>query len=360
MLQQTQVKTVLPYWERWMRELPDIAALARVPPEKLHKLWEGLGYYTRVRNMQRTAQLVIEQHGGRFPDDLGQLLELPGIGRYTAGAVCSIAFNQPRPILDGNVARVLSRLFGIAGNVRETATRETLWQIAGDLVLRASEEASGKGRRASDFNQSLMELGALVCAPRQPRCGDCPVAGCCVALRQDRVQELPCMGPRAPATPRRFIAFVARNRARFLVRQRPAGGVNAHLWEFPNVELGPAQACHQNDAGAVGRARSSRPGVAAPPDSLEADLQPALSPITVSLAALGALGVVPEALEPLCTIRHSITRYRITLTVYQAGGLRPHGVARAKGQWLARNELSGLAFASAHKQILRRLGLLQR
>ena len=134
MLQQTQVKTVLPYWERWMRELPDIAALARVPPEKLHKLWEGLGYYTRVRNMQRTAQLVIEQHGGSFPDDLGQLLELPGIGRYTAGAVCSIAFNQPTPILDGNVIRVLTRLFGIAKNPKEKETNTLLWQLAEELV----------------------------------------------------------------------------------------------------------------------------------------------------------------------------------------------------------------------------------
>ena len=205
-----------------------------------------------------------------------------------------------------------------------------------------------------------MELGALVCASRQPRCDACPIREQCVARRQERVLELPDLGRRVRATPRRFVAFVVRHRNRFLVRQRPAGVVNAHLWEFPNVELGPAQACHQNDAGAVGRARSSRPGVATPPDSLEADLQPALSPITVSLAALGALGVVPEALEPLCTIRHSITRYRITLTVYQAGGLRPHGVPPAKGQWLARNELSGLAFASAHKQILRRLGLLQR
>src|SRR5215468_11121890 len=116
MLQQTQVKTVLPYWERWMEALPNIHALAKATPEKIHKLWEGLGYYTRVRNMQRAAQIVVKEHGGRFPSDFVAVLGLPGIGRYTAGAICSIAFNQPTPILDGNVTRVLTRLFGIKGD----------------------------------------------------------------------------------------------------------------------------------------------------------------------------------------------------------------------------------------------------
>ena len=139
MLQQTQVKTVLPYWERWMRALPNLAALAKAKPHTLHKLWEGLGYYTRVRNLQRAAQLIMAQHGGRFPHDFEDVLALPGIGRYTAGAICSIAFNQPQPILDGNVIRVLTRLFGIAGNPRERKTNARLWQLAEDLVLQAAE-----------------------------------------------------------------------------------------------------------------------------------------------------------------------------------------------------------------------------
>ena len=139
MLQQTQVKTVLPYWERWMRALPNLIALAKAKPQKLHKLWEGLGYYTRVRNMQRAAQIIIAQHWGRFPHDFEDVLALPGIGRYTAGAICSIAFNQPRPILDGNVIRVLTRLFGIAGNPRERSVNTRLWQLAEELVLQAAE-----------------------------------------------------------------------------------------------------------------------------------------------------------------------------------------------------------------------------
>lgn len=138
MLQQTQVKTVVPYWERWMRALPDIRALARAKPERLHKLWEGLGYYTRVRNMHQAAQLILERHSGKFPTLFEDILELPGIGRYTAGAISSIAFHQPRPILDGNVIRVLTRLFGIAGDPRERSTNATLWRLSEELVHRAA------------------------------------------------------------------------------------------------------------------------------------------------------------------------------------------------------------------------------
>ena len=310
MLQQTQVKTVVPYWRRWMRALPDMAAVARAKPERLHKLWEGLGYYARVRNLQKAAQLIVEKHGGRFPEEFERVLELPGIGRYTAGAICSIAFNQPKPILDGNVARVLTRLFGVAGNPREKETNTRLWEIAEELVRRAA--------KPSDLNQALMELGALVCTPREPRCGVCPVAVHCVAYRQGRVQELPSLGQRVRAMPRRFVAFVARKGGRLLVRQRPAGVVNAHLWEFPNAELGP------DDSG-------------------------------LRRAARRVLGLRPKTLQPLCVIKHSITRYRITLEVFRVAGNQRVGAAPAKGRWVREKELSQLAFASAHKKILRRL-----
>ena len=333
MLQQTQVKTVLPYWERWMRALPKLAALAKAKPHRLHKLWEGLGYYTRVRNLQRAARLIVEQHGGQFPHDFDALLALPGIGRYTAGAVCSIAFDQPQPILDGNVIRVLTRLCGIAGNPRERKTNARLWQLAQKLVLQAAETGARKSpsphasrithhasRPCSQFNQSLMELGALVCTPRQPRCGVCPIAKHCVAYREGRVEQLPGLSRRARATPRRFVAFVAQRRGLFLVRQRPAGVVNAHLWEFPNLELSP------DDSDLRGAARR-------------------------------ALGVCPQTLEPLPTIKHSITRYRITLEAYQLKGRQAARIpAETQGRWLGRSRLKQLAFTSAHKQILRRLG----
>ena len=134
MLQQTQVKTVMPYWERWMHKLPTIKSVAAANPDKIHKLWEGLGYYTRARNLQKAAQMILRERAGKFPENFDDVLSLPGIGRYTAGAICSIAFNQPKPILDGNVIRVLTRIFGIAENPREKVTNQLLWQIAEELV----------------------------------------------------------------------------------------------------------------------------------------------------------------------------------------------------------------------------------
>src|SRR5258707_674998 len=214
MLQQTQVKTVIPFWSRWMRELPTIEAAAKAPSSKIHKLWEGLGYYTRVRNLQKAAQIIVEKHGGKFPENFDEVLALPGIGRYTAGAICSIAFNQPTPILDGNVIRVLARLFGIKGDPREKKTNAKLWRIAQHLVnsvqhkfrsSRRKEAHSAFGRQdqslltsaattpnnCSHLNQSLMELGALICTPKNPRCSDCPLKSKCVADRKRIVYLLP-------------------------------------------------------------------------------------------------------------------------------------------------------------------------
>ena len=332
MLQQTQVKTVLPYWERWMRALPNIAALAKAKPQTLHKLWEGLGYYTRVRNLQRAAKVIVEQHGSRLPSNFETLLALPGIGRYTAGAICSIVFDQPQPILDGNVMRVLTRSCGIAGDPRERKTNARLWHLAEEMVLLAAQtdmhtatplhatrNTQHASRPCSEFNQSLMELGALVCTPRQPRCDLCPIATHCVAYRQGRIHQLPGLSRRIRTTPRRFVAFIAQRRGRFLVRQRPAGVVNAHLWEFPNLEL--------------------------PPEDSE-----------LRRAARRTLGVLPRTLELLATIKHSITRYRITLDAYQISSREAARIPeKTQGRWLCHSRLSQLPFTSAHRQILRRL-----
>ena len=325
MLQQTQVKTVLPYWERWMRALPDLRALARAKPVRLHKLWEGLGYYTRVRNLQQAARIIIERHRGQFPSDFGALLELPGIGRYTAGAICSIAFNQPKPILDGNVIRVLTRLYDIAGNPRQPQTNARLWQVAEELVREAAQAEAGPKRSrtarpgaCSCLNQALMELGALLCTPREPQCRACPVAPLCVAQRDRRVLELPHRGRVARPTPRRFVAFVAARQGRLLVRQRPAGVVNAHLWEFPSLEL----------------------------SSADSDLP---------RAARHVLKLRPARLDPLCTIRHTITRYRITLVVYRVVIRDGAGESASRGRWLLPKQLRRLPFTSAHGKILQRL-----
>jgi A/G-specific adenine glycosylase len=329
MLQQTQVKTVIPYWERWLRELPTVETAAKTSPDKIHKLWEGLGYYTRVRNLQLAAKQIVEKHGGEFPRNLDDILALPGIGRYTAGAICSIAFNQPTPILDGNVIRVLTRIFGIAGNPREKETNARLWKLAKALVALAKvqrwgettgEPARGDARptkngNCSHLNQSLMELGALVCTPRNPQCEVCPAKKLCVAFRENRVNELPNLGKREAATARRFVAFVVEQNGSFLVRQRPAGVVNAHLWEFPNVEIFNGK---------------SDP----------------------KLAAKNVLGITPSKLQPLCTVKHSITRYRITLEAFRAQ-LRgtSHTNSSKVGIWKTAAQMQRLAFTAAHKKL---------
>jgi A/G-specific adenine glycosylase len=331
MLQQTQVKTVIPFWNRWMKELPTIESAANASTDKIHKLWEGLGYYTRARNLQKAAQQIM-QNGKqkaqsekiKFPETFEKILELPGIGRYTAGAICSIAFNQPTPILDGNVIRVLTRIFGIAENPKEKETNQWLWNLAEQLVSRAknAKTKANKSSRPSrisretnsysHLNQSLMELGALICTPRNPQCSICPVKKCCVALKEKRVEELPNLGKRTTATVRHFIAFAIEQNGKFLVQQRPAGIVNAHLWEFPNFEINGSK----------------------------------LSPQEIFQKQFA---VEPLQLQPLCKLKHSITRYRITLQAFHARSRK--NSKRFEGKWLTPSEFEALAFTAAHKKL---------
>jgi len=325
MLQQTQVKTVIPYWERWLRELPTIQDLAASPEQKLLKLWEGLGYYTRVRNLQKGAQQIIERHGGQFPTAHEDLLALSGIGRYTAGAIGSIAFNQPVPLLDGNVIRVFTRFHGISENAKEKATAIRLWQIAAALVNEAAglpqapaSKKEAELRHCSDFNQSLMELGATICTPAQPACLLCPLQKNCVASRDSRQSELPNLGERTAATQRRFFAYVIHREQSVLVRQRPAGVVNAGFWELPNLEV-------------------------------ELKTKDALN------AAQKAWSYAFTAAEPLCVIKHSITRYRITLEAFRAE-VKPKATLPAElGEWYPLAKLHDLPFTSAHGKIRKQL-----
>ena len=317
MLQQTQVQTVIPYWTRWMRALPNPAALAAAPLQSVLKLWEGLGYYSRAQNLRKAAQRIVAEHGGVFPESIEAVLDLPGIGPYTAGAISSIAFGQPAPILDGNVTRVLCRVFRITGDPRAARVRARLWRLASSLVEAAAPGDPGPRTERSHLNQSLMELGATVCTPRNPLCGQCPLRDDCLALQTGVVARLPRPALRPAATRRRTAAFLIGRNGKWLVRQRPAGGVNAGLWEFPNTEL---------------------------PDS-HTDPRP---------AAQALLGTDPGPLIPLGIIRHTITRYRISLETYHASD--PQGPARLPGAaWLTLEELRRLPLAAAHKKILGRL-----
>ncbi|MBE7502842.1 MAG: A/G-specific adenine glycosylase [Verrucomicrobiales bacterium] len=332
MLQQTQVTTVIPYWERWMREWPDVRALAEAPLDRVLKLWEGLGYYRRARNLHGAAGRLVREREGRFPRSFEDILALPGVGRYTAGAICSLAFNHPTPVVDGNVTRVLARVLGLRQNVQRPATQRRLWTVAGELVEAARDwrspgswgGATGwrrrrvKERPCGALNEALMELGAVVCVPQNPRCELCPLRKACVAHRLGLSRRLPVKGRSARTSERREYVFVCERQGRWLVRQRPAGVVNEHLWEFPGL----AQDGHA-------------------------------SPLAAAQALLGT-GI--REVRPWMTVRQSITRHRYVLAVCRVQLGRGERGTASGGRWLSRAACEERAFSAGHRKILQRLG----
>ena len=228
MLQQTQMDTVLPYFERWMKALPDLRALAQADPKKVLKLWQGLGYYSRARNLQKSANEILEKHGGRFPDDYEKILALKGVGRYTAGAIASIAFNRERPIVDGNVLRVLSRVYAIRRSIDVPKNRESFWGLQEKLIPRGG---------ARDFNQALMELGALVCTVQNPACPACPIRQFCRAHKQGDPEAYPVRSPRRKTVKVEAAALALKKDGKYLIRLRPVGKIMGGLWEFPEWKL---------------------------------------------------------------------------------------------------------------------------
>ena len=222
MLQQTQVETVIPYFARFLAAFPTVHALAAAPLDSVLKLWEGLGYYSRARNLHQAAQKVSQDLGGQFPQTLEGLLLLPGIGRYTAGAISSIAFNQPAPLLDGNVIRVFARLTDLDADVTQPAVKESLWKLAEEWLDRT---------RPGDYNQSLMELGRVVCKPRAPLCASCPVSQHCKAFANG-TQNLRPVKKRKAATPHYDVAagMVWNDAGQVLIAQRPLDGLLGGLW----------------------------------------------------------------------------------------------------------------------------------
>ena len=233
MLQQTRVETVIPYYASFLARFPDVHALATADQDDVFGEWAGLGYYSRARNLQAAARAIVDEHDGELPDDVEGLRSLPGIGRYTAGALASIAFDQCEPLVDGNVARVLSRLLGIREDVKSRAIQDRLWDEAGQLV---------EGDRPGDLNQALMELGATVCTPRAPRCPACPWRRRCDAKRVGDAEALPVKAAKKP--PRKMISAAAwierggthNKNTRVLAVRRPSGGLMGGLWELPGGE----------------------------------------------------------------------------------------------------------------------------
>ncbi|MCX5741283.1 MAG: A/G-specific adenine glycosylase [Proteobacteria bacterium] len=234
MLQQTRVATVIPYWERWMARFPTVQALAVAPLDDVLAAWAGLGYYSRARNLQKGAQHVVDSWRGELPRQAGELRAIPGIGPYTAGAIASIAYGERAPLVDGNVARVLARVFGIAHDIKSTIGQRVLWERAGELMSALPADAA-----PGNLNQGLMELGATACAPTGPRCLGCPLASHCVAARDGRQAELPVVAKRKrvdelPVIERELL-WIEQGGAIVLVRRAATSGLWAGLWELPEV-----------------------------------------------------------------------------------------------------------------------------
>jgi len=314
MLQQTQVATVIPFFERWLARFPDVQALAAAQLDEVLKAWEGLGYYARARHLHRAAQLIVAQHGGQLPADRKALRALPGIGDYTAGAILSLAFGQAEPVLDGNVRRVLSRVYDVADEVSAATTTRRLWELAAALVAAAPEG------RAGDLNEGLMELGALICLPQKPACPVCPLADLCLARRRGTQAARP-MKAAAPRTPHYdVVAAVIQDAAgRYLLVQRPADGLLGGLWGFPG-------------------------GTAAEGEALDAAL-------SRTVAEQTGIQVRPGA--ALRAIKHAYTHFRITLHPFRAAHTagEPRPLRCADVRWVAAADLAAYAFPVTDRKI---------
>lgn len=312
MLQQTQVTTVIPYFERFVARFPTVEALAAAPLDDVLKLWESLGYYSRARNLHRAAQIVAQDLGGQFPPTVEGLLLLPGIGRYTAGAIASLAFGIDAPVLDGNVIRVLARLFDIAEDVRDAATLKRLWALAERLVPPG---------QAGPWNEGLMELGRTICTPKSPGCERCPVAAHCVARVLGVQEQRPVKAPKA-RTPHYDVtaAVITRADGQVLIAQRPLDKMLGGLWEFPGGKREPGESLQ---------------------DCLRREIREELG---IEIAVGAQIG----------TVRHGYTHFRITLYAFDCTLISgaPQAVQCAAWTWAALDDLDRYAFPVTDQKIV--------
>ena len=312
MLQQTRVETALPYYERFLDRFPDVGSLAAASEEEILRLWEGLGYYSRARHLHQAANQVMAQFGGRIPESLDRLQELPGIGRYTAAAIAAIAFRQDALALDGNLKRVLARLFDVHLDPRSSEGERELERRAADILPRG---------RASEFNQGLMDLGALICRPRAPECLICPLARHCLARRRGTQDQLPMRVARRVLPDRLAVAAVWQANGKVLVRRNPSGGLLAGLWGFPGGLL---------DEGEDERAGLQRL-------------------IRQQLELQIRLG------DALPRLKHSYSHFRVTLQPYACQPVGRTLRERAGARWVGAQELRELPMGRLDRQLAERL-----
>lgn len=317
MLQQTRIETVISYYKRFLTTYPTINALAAAPLDDVLKLWEGLGYYSRARNLHRAAQMLVEQYGGELPRTANELQQLPGIGRYTAGAIASIAFGERAALLDGNVMRVFARWLDLPDDISERSVQQTLWQIAETLV---------PAERPGDYNQALMELGQTICTPRNPSCAACPVQALCRAAANGTQEARPVKKKRAP-TPHYHVAagIIRDDTGRILIAQRKAEGLLGGLWEFPGGKQEHGETL---------------------PQTLRRELQEELA-------------IDVEVGEFFVQVRHAFTHFKITLHAYECrylGALPPYSEPQtldcANWAWVQEDELERYSFGKADRDVI--------
>lgn len=342
MLQQTRVETVIPYYERWFAQFPRLQDLAAAPQDQVLKAWEGLGYYSRVRNLQKAAQVVVERFGGEVPDDEEAVRSLPGVGPYTAGAILSIAFNRSVPAVDGNVMRVLSRLCRIGDDIMKPKTRAGMERLIRTLIPEG---------QASAFNQALMELGAMVCTPTSPKCLACPVAEFCQGFQAAEQTAYPVKTKAKPPKEIDLVAVVIEQNGRFLVQRRPAEGLLGGLWVFPMVELAKGESHPQ----VVHRGIQEQYGLPVLIDAHLTDVRHVFSHLVWNLKAYL---VTPDTGLLGGALHETAPQY--------ADGAPPTGAGLAQTagtppdlpnlppdhRWLTLDELAQYAFPVAHQQVI--------
>ncbi len=311
MLQQTRVTAVRPYYERFLKRFPTIEKLARAKVDSVLKMWEGLGYYSRARNLHRAAQVVAREYQGQLPETTDELQTLPGIGRYTAGAIASMAFGLKEPVLDGNVTRVLCRAFRIRENPQLTKVQKKLWQTAQQII------AKGK---AGTLNQSLMELGAMVCLPKQPRCGECPLEKLCLARKSGEPEKLPVRSKKKKLPHYKVAVGIVRKGGWILIDQRPPNGMLGGLWEFPG-----------------GKQKRN--------ESLEE---------TVKREIREELGVQIETGEKLAEVEHGYSHFRVTLHAFDCRYVsgEPQAIGCTAWKWVRVKDLQRYAFPRGSRKII--------
>jgi A/G-specific adenine glycosylase len=333
MLQQTQVATVIPYWQRFLARFPDVSALAAADEHDVLKLWEGLGYYRRARQLHAAAKQISMLHNGQFPNSYEHVRTLPGIGRYTAGAILSIGLDQRLPILEANTIRVLSRLSAYQGDIKTSAAQKHLWSLAETLLPR---------RRCGAFNQALMELGSQICTPKGPQCHACPLAPWCAAHQQGLVSEIPVSSAGKDYEAVTEIAVIVRRGQKVYLRQCQPGERWAGLWDFPRFPLKVDRSGPERSA-----PRNNRPSRSTHLPS------PELSRfIAAQTHSLTGLTIQPG--DQLATLRHGVTRFRITLHCIEASLTGPAKSSAAEGghaKWVTVHALSNYPLSSAGRKI---------